>query len=131
MNGHVIKQLAWLRGLKGPREPPWLGRTYVWRLFVCAIRAFLADDCTTRASVIAYATLLSLFPTLLVVLTVIGYVIADPQTQADFIVGVASVFPGAGTSFSRPLPRSFSIAARPRSLPRLLFCGPPAASSAR
>ncbi len=95
-NGYLTRQLAWLRGLKVPREPRWLGRVYLWRLFVQAIRDFLADDCTTHASVIAYATLLSLFPTLLVVLTVIGYVIADPHTQAEFVVGVASIFPGAG-----------------------------------
>jgi membrane protein len=86
---------AWVRD---PRRVPgvaWLDQTYLGRIIGLTIRSFLADDCTTRASVIAYATLMSLFPLLLVVLTAIGYVIADPSTHAQLVDGIAGVFPGA------------------------------------
>jgi membrane protein len=96
VNTLLTTQLAWLQRLKGRREPRWIAQTYLARLFARAVRDFLTDDCATRASVIAYATLLSLFPTLLVALTVLGYVIADPQVQDEFVAGVAGVFPGAG-----------------------------------
>lgn len=73
-----------------------LRETYVWRLTSTAVGDFIADDCPTRASVIAYATLLSLFPLLLLLLTVVGYLITDPYTKAHLVLDVASVFPGAG-----------------------------------
>ncbi len=73
-----------------------LRETYVWRLTSTAVGDFIADDCPTRASVIAYATLFSLFPLLLLLLTVVGYLIADPYTKARLVLDVASVFPGAG-----------------------------------
>jgi membrane protein len=81
-----LKQFGWLK--RG-------GQTYLWSLLWSAITGFLTDDCATRASVIAYATLLSLFPMLLALLALVGNIIADPTTQAGLIAGVASVFPGA------------------------------------
>jgi membrane protein len=85
--------------LREPKQFGWLkraGQTYLWSLLWFAITGFLQDDCATRASVIAYATLLSLFPMLLALLALVGQVIADPVMQARLIVGVANVFPGAG-----------------------------------
>ena len=83
----LSERLAWTAPLR---------RTYGWRLLIAAVRDFIADDCPTRASVIAYATLLSLFPMLLVILTVIGYLFANPTTRAQLTLDASSTFPGAG-----------------------------------
>src|SRR5258708_30237344 len=83
-----LRRFGWLRRV---------GQSSIARLIGLAIRDFLVDDCVSRAAVIAYATLLSLFPMLLVVLTVMGYVVANPDTRAAFVNGVAGIFPGAGT----------------------------------
>lgn len=83
-----LNRFTWLRRLT---------QSYVGNLVGSAVRDFIADDCVSRAAVIAYATLLSLFPMLLFLLTAIGYVIANPETQSEFVSAVASVFPGTDT----------------------------------
>jgi membrane protein len=71
-------------------------RTYLWRLTSTVVRDFIFDDCPTRACVIAYSTLLSLFPLLLVLLTIVGYLITDYGIKAQLVLGVSSLFPGSG-----------------------------------
>src|SRR4029077_3658654 len=80
-------RLAWVQEVR---------RTYAWRLSSTVVRDFIFDDCPTRASVIAYSTLLSLFPLLLVILTIVGYLITDYSTKAQLVLGVSSLFPGSG-----------------------------------
>ena len=80
-------RFAWLQEVR---------RTYLWRLTSTVVRNFILDDCPTRASVIAYSTLLSLFPLLLVLLTIVGYLITDYSTKAQLVLGVSSLFPGSG-----------------------------------
>jgi membrane protein len=71
-------------------------RSYAGRLTSTVVRDFIFDDCPTRASVIAYCTLLSLFPLLLVLLTIVGYLVADYSTKSELVIDVSSIFPGSG-----------------------------------
>ena len=78
-------------------------RSYFGRLTSTIVRDFIFDDCPTRASVIAYSTLLSLFPLLLVLLTIVGYLVTDYSTKSQLVLGVSSLFPGSGALIQQTL----------------------------
>lgn len=54
------------------------------RIFIASTNKFLADDCFTKASAIAYTTLVSMIPTLMVALTFIAWGIGDEGKDAMF-----------------------------------------------
>jgi membrane protein len=85
---------------------PWaqrVRRTYVWRLARASVGDFFVDDCPTRASVIAFATLFSLFPLILLLLTVVGYLVADSTTKAHLVFDVSTLFPGSSLLIQQTL----------------------------
>ncbi|HLH73137.1 MAG TPA: YihY/virulence factor BrkB family protein, partial [Chloroflexota bacterium] len=61
------------------------------------VAAFQRDRGTTYAAVIAYYTLLSVFPLILGMIAVLGIVFSDPSVRAQFISSVAGLFPGSAS----------------------------------
>jgi membrane protein len=72
-----------------------LPRHWAITLLPSTVRGFIADDCLTWASVIAYYTLLSIFPLLLAVGAILGFVLTDAGTRAAWTTSIANAFPGS------------------------------------
>src|SRR5258707_9522298 len=59
------------------------------------VAEFNSTDGTILAAAIAYYTLLSIFPLILGLLAVFGFVLGDPSRAAGLVSVIAAIFPGA------------------------------------
>ncbi len=83
-----------------------LQQRHRWLAFAAAvIKKFGDDEAGSMAALIAYYGFVSLFPLLLVLVTVLGFVLeGDPKTQAEVLHSTLSQFPIIGDSAAEQRP---------------------------
>ena len=68
----------------------WSGCTYVYDFFCCVIQQFFKDQCVTKATSLAYTSLFSLMPVLLVGYTIFSgfpeFAQLGPKMQAFILM---------------------------------------------
>ncbi len=62
-----------------------------------AVNEFLADNCPHLAAAISYYALLSLFPLVLAVISILGFLLKSPNVEARVIQGVTGFIPVSAT----------------------------------
>lgn len=73
--------------------------SYFWGFISLMVRAgqeFLTDNCTQLAAAISYYALFSLFPLILALLSILGFILKSPQAEAQVIDGIGTVLPVSG-----------------------------------
>ena len=61
-----------------------------------AVKEFFADNCPHLAAAIAYYLLFSLFPIILVMISVTGFILRSPALEAQVIEGIGNFIPVSG-----------------------------------
>ncbi len=67
----------------------------IWQLVSSAFRSFGDDDCPDRAAIIAYYALFSIFPLLLGLIALAGFVLQESAVQAQVLGAMAHLLPGS------------------------------------
>ncbi|HEX5165374.1 MAG TPA: YihY/virulence factor BrkB family protein [Thermomicrobiales bacterium] len=89
-------------------------RTRLGGLLERAIRDFTGDHASVYAAAITYYLLLSLFPLLVIVVSVIGLLARDPSFQAQVVDQISTLLPG-GSGVDEQVEQIVAGIARPRS----------------
>lgn len=61
-----------------------------------AVREFFVDNCPQLAAAISFFLLFSLFPLALAIISVTGFILQSPPTQAEVIAGIGNLLPISG-----------------------------------
>ena len=96
-------------------------RVYPLDVVIRAGKQFMSDDAMTYAAATSYYVLFSLFPTMIFVVTVFGFVVRDPELQDQVVESIVNVVP-AGFDVRSEIHEVISSVSRASS-PILLIAG--------
>ena len=86
-----------LRSWQAAIGKSWLGQSIPGRLFFCVAQRMGTDDAPTMAASIGFYSVISLFPLLLALLSIVGWIAGSQGRQDELVEFVVGYLPGSGS----------------------------------
>lgn len=118
----IGKEIVEEASTRAERIIAWIRRhVYPLDVLIRAVQQFLNDNAMTYAAATSYYVLFSLFPTMIFIVTVFGFVVRDPELQEQVVATIVNVVP-AGFDVRREINEVISSVSQASS-PLLLIAG--------